>query len=169
MAKYEHIKDCWAAVREATSLEEVERLFKEFPRWSGDWEIDIEDGKYMVSNYYYEEQYDNWNTDYEYLDIPLEVEVDDEVELEDHIPTYQVWGFWLDEEQQVLTDVMLHSSDVPEEALKYAESFTDTLRKTNALELDEDVKYYEVMVETVVDFGDYTENVGTLYRETIEL
>jgi hypothetical protein len=167
--EYNHIKDCWAAIREAKTIEEVKNLFEQFPRWSGDWNIEIEDNQYVVYNTYFDEQCDSFDTDYETLDIEVEVEVDDDIELEDHIPTYQVWGFWLDEEQQVLTEVMLHSSDLPEEALKYAESFTDTLRKNNALELDEDVKYYEVMVETVVDFGEYTENVGTLYRETIEM
>ena len=30
--EYKHIKDCWAAIREAKTKGEVERLFGEFPR-----------------------------------------------------------------------------------------------------------------------------------------
>jgi hypothetical protein len=81
--------------------------------------------------------------------------------------SYQVWGFWLDEEQQVLTEVLLQKFDDPDDAVAYAKTFVSNL-STYDLE-KEDATYYEVMVETVVDFGDYTENIATLFRDLIEL
>ena len=78
--EYKHIKDCWTAIREARTKDEVERLFGEFPRWSGDWEVIIEDRQYVVVNSYYDAQCDNWETDYETLDIEVEIE-DDRSEL----------------------------------------------------------------------------------------
>ena len=81
--------------------------------------------------------------------------------------SYQVWGFYLDEEQQVLTDILLQEFDDPDDAVAYAKTFVSNL---SACELEEkDATYYEVMVETVVDFGDYTENVATLFRDVIEI
>ena len=78
--EYKHIKDCWSEIRNAKSKEEVERLFNEFPRWSGDWEVIIEDGQYVVVNSYYDAQCDSFDTDFEILDIEVEVE-DDRSEL----------------------------------------------------------------------------------------
>ena len=72
--KYTHIKDCWSKVRSATTIEELEDLFDEFPRWSGDWEVQIEDNQYVVINSYYDTQCDNWETDYDYLDIEVREE-----------------------------------------------------------------------------------------------
>lgn len=73
-----HIKDCWAAIEEAKSIEEVEKLFEEFPRWSGDWEIEIDENKYyLVKNTYFDTQYDVWETDWRYLDIEVEEDEDE--------------------------------------------------------------------------------------------
>ena len=77
--EYKHINDCWVAIREAKTIEEVENLFEQFPRWSGDWEVIIEDGQYVVYNTYFDEQCDSFDTDCETLDI--EVEEDDRSEL----------------------------------------------------------------------------------------
>lgn len=41
--EYKHINDCWAAIRKAKTIEEVENLFEQFPRWSGDWDVVVED------------------------------------------------------------------------------------------------------------------------------
>ena len=35
--EYKHINDCWEAIRNAKTIEEVNDLFEKFPRWSGDW------------------------------------------------------------------------------------------------------------------------------------
>lgn len=90
--------------------------------------------------------------------------------LEDFEPqeaSYQVWGFWLDEDEQVVTEIMLQEFAEPEAAIKYAEAFRDTLTSSDLSHID--ATYYELMVETVVDFGDYTENIGTLFRDVIEI
>lgn len=81
--------------------------------------------------------------------------------------SYQVWGFWLDEEQQVVTEVMLKAFNDPDDAVKYAKDFMANLATADLTKLD--ARYYEVLVETVVDFGDYTENVATLFRDVIEI
>jgi hypothetical protein len=166
--KYEHIKDCWQAVRDCKTYEELITTLENFPRWSGDWEIIPEAGYYTVVNTYFDEQCETYDSDSEALDIPVEVEIDDEIELDDYIPTYQVWGFWLDEDQQVLTDILLREYNEPEEAIKYAKLFTENLTDLRN-GVDKDVKYYEVLVETVVDFGEYKENVNTLYRDLLEV
>lgn len=79
--EYKHINDCWAAIREAKTIEEVENLFEQFPRWSGDWEVIIEDGQYVVYNTYFDEQCDSFDTDFELLDIEVEEDEDDRSEL----------------------------------------------------------------------------------------
>lgn len=79
--KYNHINDCWAAIREAKTIEEVKNLFEQFPRWSGDWDIVIEDDQYVVYNNYFDSQYDEFNTDFEILDIEVEEDEDDRSEL----------------------------------------------------------------------------------------
>ena len=71
---YNHIRDCWAAIREAKTKAEVLKLFDEFPRWSGDWEIEVEDEHYVVYNTYFDRLYDSFDTDFSDLDIPLEDE-----------------------------------------------------------------------------------------------
>lgn len=81
--------------------------------------------------------------------------------------SYQVWGFWLDDEEQVVTEVMLQAFNDPDDAVKYAKDFMANLATADLTKLD--ARYYEVLVETVVDFGDYTENVATLFRDVIEI
>lgn len=75
-----HIKDCWTLIRHEKTIEGVKKVLEELPRWSGDWEVIIEDGQYVVVNSYYDAQCDNWETDYETLDIEVETE-DDRSEL----------------------------------------------------------------------------------------
>ena len=71
---YNHIKDCWAAIEEAKTKQEVENLFDQFPRWSGDWEITVYEDHYVVYNTYFDRLYDSFDTDFRDLDIPLEDE-----------------------------------------------------------------------------------------------
>lgn len=75
-----HIKDCWTLIKHEKTIEGVKKVLEELPRWSGDWEIQVEDNQYLVINSYYDAQCDNWETDYEYLDIEVEV-YDEEIEL----------------------------------------------------------------------------------------
>ena len=67
-----HINDCWAEIRKAKTIEEVKDLFEKFPRWSGDWDVMIEDGQYVVYNTWFDERFGDFDTDRETLDIEVE-------------------------------------------------------------------------------------------------
>ena len=74
---YSHIKECWAAIHEANSIEEVNELIKNFPRWSGDWEImlekydDEEESHYVLVNSYWDPLAEDIESDEE--ELPFEV------------------------------------------------------------------------------------------------
>ena len=70
--EYKHIQDCWSEIRKAKTIEEVKDLFEKFPRWSGDWDIMIEDGRYVVYNTWFDERFGDFDTDREALDIEVE-------------------------------------------------------------------------------------------------
>ena len=71
-----HINDCWAEIRKAKTIEEVRDLFEKFPRWSGDWDIMVEDGQYVVYNTWFDERFGDFDTDRETLDIEVEGELE---------------------------------------------------------------------------------------------
>ena len=78
MPTYNHINDCVKALEACTSIDEVRELLDDFPRWSGEWWIDvIDDGNkpyYEITNQYYDK-----NTDEMYCDtIDLDIEVAEE-------------------------------------------------------------------------------------------
>ena len=70
--EYNHINDCWSEIRKAKTIEEVKDLFEKFPRWSGDWDIMVEDGQYVVYNTWFDERFGDFDTDRETLDIEVE-------------------------------------------------------------------------------------------------
>ena len=70
--EYNHINDCWAEIRKAKTIEEIKDLFEKFPRWSGDWDVMVEDGQYVVYNTWFDEQFSDFDTDRETLDIEVE-------------------------------------------------------------------------------------------------
>ena len=70
--EYKHIQDCWSEIRKAKTIEEVKDLFEKFPRWSGDWDVMIEDGQYVVYNTWFDERFGDFDTDRETLDIEVE-------------------------------------------------------------------------------------------------
>ena len=74
--KLSHINDCWAEIRKAKTIEEVKDLFEKFPRWSGDWDIMVEDGQYVVYNTWFDERFGDFDTDRETLDIEVEGELE---------------------------------------------------------------------------------------------
>ena len=71
-----HINDCWSEIRKAKTIEEVKDLFEKFPRWSGDWDVMIEDGQYVVYNTWFDERFGDFDTDREVLDIEVEGELE---------------------------------------------------------------------------------------------
>ena len=74
--EYNHINDCWAEIRKAKTIEEVKDLFEKFPRWSGDWDVMVEDGQYVVYNTWFDERFGDFDTDRETLDIEVEGELE---------------------------------------------------------------------------------------------
>ena len=74
--EYNHIQDCWSEIRKAKTIEEVKDLFEKFPRWSGDWDVMIEDGQYVVYNTWFDERFGDFDTDRETLDIEVEGELE---------------------------------------------------------------------------------------------
>ena len=70
--EYNHINDCWSEIRKAKTIEEVKDLFEKFPRWSGDWDVMVEDGQYVVYNTWFDTQCEDFETDCETLDIEVE-------------------------------------------------------------------------------------------------
>ena len=74
--EYKHIQDCWAEIRKAKTIEEVKDLFEKFPRWSGDWDIMVEDGQYVVYNTWFDERFGDFDADCETLDIEVEGELE---------------------------------------------------------------------------------------------
>ena len=73
--EYNHIQDCWSEIRKAKTIEEVKDLFEKFPRWSGDWDVMVEDGQYVVYNTWFDERFGDFDTDRETLDIEVEGEL----------------------------------------------------------------------------------------------
>lgn len=85
---FNHIKDCWNEIKEAKTKEEIESLFKLFPRWSGDWSVDVKDGHVVVTNDWYDPTTESYDSDSETLDIDVDDDEDD-TENEEKILTFE--------------------------------------------------------------------------------
>lgn len=73
--EYKHINDCWSAVREAKTVDEVNALLETFPKWSGNWDLRLEYNSFYVKTYvlyntHYDKDLDQEDTSAEILDIP---------------------------------------------------------------------------------------------------
>ena len=83
--------------------------------------------------------------------------------------TYQVWVLGYDENENITDfEVMVNESKDAESMVEYAENYVEEERYEN-LKFPDEVKYIEVLVETVVDLEDYDENVGTLFSKIIKI
>ena len=83
--------------------------------------------------------------------------------------TYQVWVLGYDENEHITDfEVMVNESKDAESMVEYAERYVGEERYGTMVFPDE-VKYIEVLVETIVDLEDYTENVGTLFSKIIKI
>ena len=76
MKTFNHVNDCWEAISECKTVNEVNDLIQTFPRGLGEWWIDTEDGHYVVVNRYFDGQLDDWYEDSQ--DLEIEVEEDDD-------------------------------------------------------------------------------------------
>ena len=83
--------------------------------------------------------------------------------------TYQVWVLSYDENEHITDfEVMVNESKDAESMVEYAENYVEEERY-GTMTFPDEVKYIEVLVETIVDLEDYTENVGTLFSKIIKI
>ena len=83
--------------------------------------------------------------------------------------TYQVWVLGYDENENITDfEVMVDESKDAESMVEYAEHYVEEERY-GTMTFPDEVKYIEVLVETVVDLEDYDENVGTLFSKIIKI
>ncbi len=80
--KYVTVMDCWHAAEKATTIKELAAIIREFPRWSGEWIIEVvrkrRNGEvYSVvrlTNYYWDSDAEETISECEDLDIEYQEE-----------------------------------------------------------------------------------------------
>lgn len=83
--------------------------------------------------------------------------------------TYQLWVLGYDENEHITDfEVMVDESKDAESMVEYAENYVEEERY-GTMTFPDEVKYIEVLVETIVDLEDYDENVGTLFSKIIKI
>lgn len=83
--------------------------------------------------------------------------------------TYQVWVLGYDENEHITDfEVLVDESKDAESMVEYATNYVEEERY-GTMTFPDEVKYIEVLVETVVDLEDYDENVGTLFSKIIKI
>ena len=83
--------------------------------------------------------------------------------------TYQVWVLGYDENENITDfEVMVDESKDAESMVEYATNYIEEERY-GTMTFPDEVKYIEVLVETVVDLEDYNENVGTLFSKIVKI
>ena len=83
--------------------------------------------------------------------------------------TYQVWVLGYDENENITDfEVMINESKDVESMVECATNYVEEERY-GTMAFPDEVKYIEVLVETVVDLKDYDENVGTLFSKIIKI
>ena len=83
--------------------------------------------------------------------------------------TYQVWVLGYDENENITDfEVTVNESKDAESMVEYAENYVEEERY-GTMAFPDEVKYIEVLVETVVDLEDYDENVGTLFSKIVKI
>ena len=83
--------------------------------------------------------------------------------------TYQVWVLGYDENENITDfEVMIDESKDAESMVEYAERYVEEERY-GTMTFPDEVKYIEVLVETIVDLEGYNENVGTLFSKIVKV
>ena len=83
--------------------------------------------------------------------------------------TYQVWVLGYDENENITDfEAMVNESKDAESMVDYATNYVEEERY-GTMAFPDEVKYIEVLVETVVDLEDYNENVGTLFSKIVKI
>ena len=82
---------------------------------------------------------------------------------------YQVWVLGYDENENITDfEVMIDESKDAESMVECATNYVEEERY-GTMTFPDEVKYIEVLVETVVDLEDYDENVGTLFSKIVKV
>ena len=83
--------------------------------------------------------------------------------------TYQVWVLGYDENDNITDfEVKVNESKDAESMVEYAETYVEEERY-GTMAFPDEVKYIEVLVETIVDLEGYDENVGTLFSKIVKV
>ena len=92
---------------------------------------------------------------------------EDEFDAKDAV--YQLWLLGYDENQNIVDwDFLVNESKDPELMVKQAKQYV-TEEKFKNRKFPENVKFLEVLVETVVELDGMDVNVGNLFDEYIEI
>ena len=82
---------------------------------------------------------------------------------------YQVWVLGYDENENITDfEVLVNESKDAESMVEYAERYVEEERY-GTMSFPDEVKYIEVLVETIVDLEGYNENVGTLFSKIVKV
>ena len=83
--------------------------------------------------------------------------------------TYQVWVLGYDENEHITDfEVMIEESKDAESMVEYATNYVEE-ECYGTMVFPDEVKYIEVLVETIVNLEGYDENVGTLFSKIIKI
>ena len=83
--------------------------------------------------------------------------------------TYQVWVLGYDENENITDfEVLVDESKDAENMVEYATNYVEEERY-GTMTFPDEVKYIEVLVETIVNLEGYDENVGTLFSKIIKI
>lgn len=93
-----------------------------------------------------------------------------EEEFEAKPAIYQVWMLGYNEAEAITDfEVLVNESKDAEYAVEYAKKFVEEERYNDSRPFPPEVAYIEILVETVVDLGDYESNEGTLFTTTVKI
>ena len=82
---------------------------------------------------------------------------------------YQVWVLGYDENENITDfEVLVNESKDAESMVEYAERYVEEERY-GTMSFPDEIKYIEVLVETIVDLEGYDENVGTLFSKIVKV
>ena len=80
-----------------------------------------------------------------------------------------MWVLGYDENEHITDfEVMVDESKDAESMVEYAENYVEEERY-GTIAFPDEVKYIEVLVETIVDLEGYDENVGNLFSKIVKV
>ena len=83
--------------------------------------------------------------------------------------TYQVWFLGYDKNEDITDfEVLVNEDKDAERMVEYAKKYVEE-KRYKTMVFPKKVKYIEVLVETVANFEDHTENVETLFTRIVKV